>query len=649
MNMQSVIPDSRFLKLSLTSTMALVLAIAVSPMSQARSSSNPNYQRTSKDFATGQSSVVDPSMFSRKLDYREAERLKKEAEEQAKKDKENALIQAKEAQINAYKESKAHAVALNNKAVALGREGRFLEAIDAHEQAVKYDPESSQFRINLSAARCAYGQKKLQAGDALVASSLFRKALSAAPDNAMAKELLNQSLRKLGKDPASAELRVALGEQLMTAGDVEGALYEYQAALQIEENAPTCLAMGDFALRLGQAQTAANWYQQALIKDPDYAPAHRQIGALAYSSKDIALAASSLRRAVILDPEDKIAGQFLVEVWKRQVSVNPSLPENHLGLAGALQLTGDFSGSEAEYRKLEALDPKHPALIPGVNSLRKAVEHAQAQRHQLACKTLFNQGLVKEAMAEISQAVMIEPKNATFQFWLGECLEACGDFQGAHQAYLTCVLMDPEANKEAAVRLRNLQAKVQSGVQSGANYTPVQVAPNLTTGQLPGNNLGQFMPGKAAYEGARDAASVQNTTNNTVATASSNSSSEPSLEETIKKAENTNDHLTAAKLIRQVLATDLQNAALHYRLACNLRDGGELADALSEFRIASALKPAEKQYADELAKSTAMYKQLQMQSQNNQQNDELSMSNTVNSNSTGIGINQVDSDSDALK
>jgi len=31
-----------------------------------------------------------------------------------------------------------------------------------------------------------------------------------------------------------------------------------------------------------------------------------------------------------------------VEIWRKQVAANPLLAENHLGLAGALQLNSDF-------------------------------------------------------------------------------------------------------------------------------------------------------------------------------------------------------------------------------------------------------------------------------------------------------------------
>ncbi len=49
----------------------------------------------------------------------------------------------------AEKQRKLQALAANNKAVQLGKAGKFEEAILAHEEAVQLDPENKQFRIKL--------------------------------------------------------------------------------------------------------------------------------------------------------------------------------------------------------------------------------------------------------------------------------------------------------------------------------------------------------------------------------------------------------------------------------------------------------------------------------------------------------------------
>jgi tetratricopeptide (TPR) repeat protein len=198
------------------------------------------------------------------------------------------------------------------------------------------------------------------------------------------------------------------------------------------------------------------YYRQAIVKDADYGPAHRQLAFLQMSKNDFTAAAASLRKAIICDSKDVAAGQALVELWRKQVAQNPLLAENHLGLAGAMQLTGDFAGAEGEYRRLEALDPRNPGLESGRASLKRAYQHAIAEKHRMAAETLFSQGLRREALGEINQAVMMEDKNPKYLYLMAECLEGVGNYQAAHAAYLKVVILDP-TKVEAAERAKEMQ------------------------------------------------------------------------------------------------------------------------------------------------------------------------------------------------
>lgn len=678
-------------------------------------------ERQAKDFESGQTSIVQTSRFQRRPDYREVEAQKKKEEEEAAKRAEEAKLRAAEdarraqsEQIENVKKRQQVAAEANNRAVTLGKQGNWSEAIAQHEEAVKLDPGNKQFRINLSAARTAFGQARLQAGDIVSAQALFRKALAAAPDNGLAGRLLAECMQKSGRNPANADVRLAIGDQLAAIGDFESASVEYQAAMQLEGSARCYVKMGDMALRFGQVTTATNWYRQAIVKDPDHGSAHRQLGLLALAQKDFTGAAASLRKAVICDPKDVAAGQALVDIWRRQVAANPLLADNHLGLAGALQLTGDFASAEGEYRKLETLDPKHPALEPGRQSLARAIQHAKADKHRLAAETLFNQGLRREALAEISQAVMMEPRNAKYQFLLGECLEANGDYQGAHRAYLTCVLIDPENNKEAAARMKEMQGGIKrSGIASRdfaqmpappANQVANQFAapPTQPLAQRQDMPAVQGFPGKDMFEAAPGAAQAA-----PAAAAASGRHDQPAIGQSLPSAdarqqaaqmqarqqqlaqqqaaqarqqmaqqqaqqqaaqqqaaqqqaaqqqaaqqqaarqkaaqqqraaapaedpavtaalartaelEADRDHQGAVAILKQVLTTNLQNAEVHHRLAVNLLAMGQITEAISEFRIASALSPGKRAYADDLARAMVIHKRSLMSDAGNSNN-----------------------------
>jgi tetratricopeptide (TPR) repeat protein len=503
---------------------------------------------------------------------------KKNKSQKSEESEEEAKIKAQQDQVKAEKLRLQEATAANNKGVQLGQAGKFQESITAHEQAVQLDPENKQFRINLSAAECAYGQKLLINHNLAGAAGLFRRSLVAASDNGMASRLLSETLKKMGFNPSSADDRLTIADDLLTRGDLTGAGIEYQAAEELEQSARTFMKMGDYAYRLGQADLAASWYQQAITKDIDCGAAYRQLGYISVARGDQTSAASLLRKAVILDSKDTAAGQTLVDLWRKQVAGNPQIAENHLGLAGALQITGDLDGAQAEYGKVAALDPHNPALAAADASLKRAYQHAEAQKRKEAADTLWEQGLKQEALAEIGQAVRLEPTNAKYQLFLGQCLESVGNWQAAHQAYLTCVLIDPENNKEAAIRLKNLelsqqQAQEKTAIDNGG-LNPSQQSISQTTGS---------------------AVNVPAKTSNTML-------------EQLSSLEAAHNYDAAINVLRQIVGNNLENPAMHHRLAVNLMSAGEIGEAIAEFRIASALSPAQKDYADDLAQALAINK-----------------------------------------
>lgn len=604
-------------------------------------------ERELKDFEGSQEIAPAVSRFQRRLDYRDEERLRQEQSAAAKQAAADNAIKAHNEQLRSYQKNGQMALEANNKGVALGKQGRFTEAIQAHETAVQLDPQNKQYRINLSAARCAYGQERLTTKNYDAAAGLFRKSLSAAPDNGLAAKLLNEAMKKQGRDPTAVEERVIAGDQLSAIGDFEGSLVEYQIALQLESSARTYTKMGDVAMHFGQAATANNWYRQAIVKDSGFAPAHRQLGILQIAQKDYTGAAASLRKAVIQDPKDIVAGQALVEIWRRQVAANPLLAENHLGLAGALQLTGDFSGAESEYNKLQALDAGNPGLASGRASLVRAKQHAVSEKHKMAAETLFNQGLRREALAEISQAVMIEPKNSKYQFLLGECLEANGDLRGAHQAYLTCVLIDPENNKEAAYRMNQMQrgkgfqgpTPVQTPNQANQMATapqPQQMQPSFQKNVFEGGSGIQSVVGQpqmnfsthdesqtqmsparqqppqaVAVAQPQQPQQLQQPSQAMTADAANNANQDAFVNAffaKVRELEGQRNYDGAIALLREAVTRNLQNSDLHHQLAVDLLASGQITESLSEFRIASALKPSNKDYAGDLARAMAIHK-----------------------------------------
>lgn len=638
--------------LGLTTCVPGALAINGGTAVQTKTGSD---DRQGHDFANGTKvNITDGgTKWNRKTDKEK----KAEADAENQKKAIEAQKQARQAQIDTYKQIQQMAADSNNQAVNFGKQGRWPEAITAHEKACKYDPGNKQYRINLSAARTAYGQLLLSKGSTSEACSLFRKAITAAPDNGLAVRELLAALKKAGYDPSNASTRIKLGDQLKETGDLEGASVEYTAALQLDPSARTYVKLGDFAYSVGQVQQAANYYRMAISKDPDNSAAHRQIGFLELATGDQTSAAASLRKALILDSSDGAAGTALVELWRKQVAANPSSAEHHLGLATALQLTNDFSGAESEYRTVESIEPNNPGLALGRATLAKAYAHSKADKMKLAAQKLYENGLKKEALAEIIRAVQLEPRNATYQFMLGECLESVGDYKDAHQAYLTCVLIDPANNAEAAARAKKMESQGNAtpemikhqAEQAGENLSRQYAQPTPQAPAAVSNPSVPFASGPAPqfnqaaaptpnmFEGGQGAPSVPNSqlsfrTHDESPESQAGAQSQMPTQQPmafapqatapqaaagsmmgaalarVDQAEAARDFATAISVLRDAINNDMKNADLHHRLAVDLQSANELSEAVAEFRIAAALAPNKKEFADDFKRASAEHK-----------------------------------------
>lgn len=86
---------------------------------------------------------------------------------------------------------------------------------------------------------------------------------------------------------------------------------------------------------------------------------------------------------------------------------------------------------------------------------------------------------------------------------------------------------------------------------------------------------------------------------------------DPVTADTINRAgelEQKKNYEGAAAVLREALSKNLQNAELHHRLAVDLLAAGQVTESIAEFRIASALKPANRDFAGDLARAMAIHK-----------------------------------------
>src|SRR5277367_6165741 len=150
------------LKPSTVYSLALALALSVSLADRAAFATKLDapplpHERDVKNFTDNDDSeTIIPetgTRFNRRHNYKEDDKQQKEAADKAKKDAADNAKKAQDQRVDAYKKQLDTAIEANNQAVAFGKQGRWEEAITAHEKAVLYDRNNKQFQINLSAAR----------------------------------------------------------------------------------------------------------------------------------------------------------------------------------------------------------------------------------------------------------------------------------------------------------------------------------------------------------------------------------------------------------------------------------------------------------------------------------------------------------------
>jgi tetratricopeptide (TPR) repeat protein len=125
---------------------------------------------------------------------------------------------------------------LNNRAARAIKTGEFATAISILEDIAKKKPNYTFAKENLTTAYNNQGLK-LARTNAEESASQFRKALFySSPQQSATRANLNVVLKSAGKDPESDAVRIALGDELRSKGDLKGAFVEYMEAMRLNKS-----------------------------------------------------------------------------------------------------------------------------------------------------------------------------------------------------------------------------------------------------------------------------------------------------------------------------------------------------------------------------------------------------------------------------
>ena len=143
----------------------------------------------------------------------------------------------------------------------------------------------------------------------------------------------------MGKDPASFQDRVELGDQCQLSGDSIGAIIEYGAACEIRNDPKLHTKIADLYRVLGEEDKAAQEDIEAAASQKSGTP-----------SSSAAVASKS---------EDQSALNAAVTRWSSVVTKDPLDPKNHIALGLAYRNRGDFNKAETEYKLALKFSPGH--------------------------------------------------------------------------------------------------------------------------------------------------------------------------------------------------------------------------------------------------------------------------------------------------
>ena len=342
-------------------------------------------------------------------------------------------------------------VNLVNEGIKLHKGKDYLGALKAFDEALSIEPNNVLVRQNISIAHNNYGKYLAERTDYENALKEFRLAIYYDPQNNTADANLDALLAQQGVKANDPQARVQIGDKLRADANFDLALIEYRKALSLSKKLdPNILiSVGDIYyilyLREGQRTNdidkAIDSYKKALeIKETS--KAHIKLGDALLALKDIVNAIDHYKKAIQLEPDSPEGLAANVRGWNEAVRLAPLVPENHIGLALALELKKDFTNAEEEFNQALKLSPGNEVAQKSLESLGKEKLKAQSSQYTEAALKLQSEGKYDEAIEQYVKAIELNPTDPKLHYNVGTAFQAKEDYEHAEKAYKKSLELD---------------------------------------------------------------------------------------------------------------------------------------------------------------------------------------------------------------
>ncbi len=179
----------------------------------------------------------------------------------------------------------------------------FTEALD---KSISYRGLPVVIKGHLSDALLKKSKESWQSADTDEAIKMVRQALVLEPDRVELQEVLNKALQKSGKDLESFDTRMAMADELLSAGEPDQALYEYRAALKLKPDVAVSAKITK-TMKMQTASEKAKKWRFYLEKVPNSLDGHLGLAmALVDMNKNLE-AREELDKVLKLDPHHQTA------------------------------------------------------------------------------------------------------------------------------------------------------------------------------------------------------------------------------------------------------------------------------------------------------------------------------------------------------
>ena len=270
-----------------------------------------------------------------------------------------------------------------------------------------------------------------------------------------------------------------LGYLLQTKGDLQQALSNYRAALQLRAGDEiTIHRMASANLSLNQLDEAERLYQQELSRDAKSVAALDGLGRVALERQQFEKAIDYLSQALTIDPQAAYLHYPLGMAYRGEGNLEKAQEE--LGQHGpaAPELTDRYLGEVQEIRVGKAdlwtkASQQMAAnnLSEAIASYRKLVESnsQDATARTYLGTALARAGKTQEAVQQFTEALRISPNNAETHYCLGVVLATLDNDEQAIVHFRATMERDPQF-PEVHFQLANVLMRTRRYDEAASEY-----------------------------------------------------------------------------------------------------------------------------------------------------------------------------------